>query len=151
MSITCLGIVGSQNNPLYIRTFPDVQGDALLQYHFTIHCALDAVEEKLLQKRPPGDHMDTFLGLLYPTDDCKVYGYITNTNTKLIALVSDSTPPNYKDESIAKVLRKIHHIYVDFCTNPFFSFGIPIQSAKFDNLVRQAVASYGKTALPSAI
>jgi hypothetical protein len=32
-----------QNNPLYLRTFPDEEH---LKFHYIVHCSLDAVEEK---------------------------------------------------------------------------------------------------------
>ena len=30
-----------------------------------------------------------YLGMLYPTEDFKVFGFITNTNTKLVVIVDD--------------------------------------------------------------
>lgn len=35
-----------QNNPLYIKCFVDESGESALKFHYIVHCALDAVEEK---------------------------------------------------------------------------------------------------------
>ena len=73
MPIVCLAVVGPQNNPLFFKSFsspsPDPERD--LKLHFIVHCSLDAVEEKVLLKRAP---LDAYLGLLYPTEEFRVYG-----------------------------------------------------------------------------
>jgi len=38
-----------------------------------VHCSLDAVEEKVL-RRAPGEVPELYLGLLYPTEEYRVYG-----------------------------------------------------------------------------
>jgi len=71
MPIVCLAVVGPQNNPIFFRTFsPDPEKDLKLQ--FIVHCSLDAIEERVALKRAPIG--DAFLGLLYPTEDYRVYG-----------------------------------------------------------------------------
>lgn len=73
MPIVCLAVVGPQNNPLFFRSFfptPDPEQD--LKLHFIVHCSLDAIEEKVTLKRAPAG--DAFLGLLYPTEEFRVYG-----------------------------------------------------------------------------
>ena len=72
MPIVCLAIVGPQNNPLYIKSFfPHPDPDRDLKLHFIVHCSLDAVEERVILKR---SIQDAFLGLLYPTEEFRVYG-----------------------------------------------------------------------------
>ena len=39
-------VVGLQNNPLYIKCFLDESNDSVLKFHYSVHCSLDAVEEK---------------------------------------------------------------------------------------------------------
>mmetsp|Transcript_19797 Transcript_19797/g.43034 ORF Transcript_19797/g.43034 Transcript_19797/m.43034 type:complete len:85 (-) Transcript_19797:1428-1682(-) len=46
MPIVCTAIIGQQNNPLYLRTFPSASPEQILKLNFIVHCALDAVEEK---------------------------------------------------------------------------------------------------------
>ena len=35
-----------QNNPLYLEAFYVTSQDETLRFHYIVHCALDAVEEK---------------------------------------------------------------------------------------------------------
>jgi hypothetical protein len=72
MPIVCIAVVGQQNNPLFIKTYPQADQDKELRLHLIVHCSLDAVEEKVLLKRAPAE---SFLGLLYPTEEYRVYGY----------------------------------------------------------------------------
>ena len=54
--VSCVAIIGKQNNPIYIRTFKDERYSSMssspldkLKYHYIIHTSLDAVEEKCKQ------------------------------------------------------------------------------------------------------
>lgn len=61
----------SQNYPLYIRSLP-TQNE--LKFHYTVHTSLDVVEEKISAVgKSVGDQRELYLGLLYPTEDYKVY------------------------------------------------------------------------------
>ena len=40
-------------------------------------------------RKAPGEVFDTYLGMLYPTEDYKVYGYISNTRIKFILVVDE--------------------------------------------------------------
>eukprot|EP00197_Chlamydomonas_leiostraca_P002991 CAMPEP_0202867400 /NCGR_PEP_ID=MMETSP1391-20130828/9359_1 /ASSEMBLY_ACC=CAM_ASM_000867 /TAXON_ID=1034604 /ORGANISM="Chlamydomonas leiostraca, Strain SAG 11-49" /LENGTH=189 /DNA_ID=CAMNT_0049547443 /DNA_START=71 /DNA_END=637 /DNA_ORIENTATION=- len=140
MGIVCAAVVGQQNQPLYLKTYPAAEGEQLLKFHYIVHCSLDAVEEKVLLKRPAGEVPDPYLGLLYPTEEFKVYGYLTNTAIKLLVVLDDASA---KEEAVTKALRRMHTAYVDTASNPFFAFGLPITSAKFDALVDAAVEDMG--------
>lgn len=60
-----------QNYPLYIRSVP-TQNE--LKFHYTVHTSLDVVEEKISAVgKALGDQRELYLGLLYPTEDYKVY------------------------------------------------------------------------------
>lgn len=62
-----------QNYPLYIRSVP-TQNE--LKFHYTVHTSLDVVEEKISAVgKSLGDQRELYLGLLYPTEDYKVYPY----------------------------------------------------------------------------
>ncbi len=37
---------GLQNNPLYLKAFLPLAEEDSLKFHYIVHCALDAVEEK---------------------------------------------------------------------------------------------------------
>lgn len=140
--IVCAAVVGQQNAPLYLRTFLPGSDDHTLKFHYIVHCSLDAVEEKVLLRRSPGEASDSYLGLLHPTEEFQVYGYISNTNVKFILVLDDYMP---KEDSLSKVLRRLHGLYVDVTSNPFHSFGLPIKSAKFDAAVDMLVSAYSKS------
>lgn len=53
--VSCVAIIGKQNNPIYIRTFKDERYSSMtsspldkLKYHYIVHTSLDAVEEKCI-------------------------------------------------------------------------------------------------------
>lgn len=47
-------------------------------------------------RKAPGEVLDTYLGMLYPTEDFKVYGYISNTRIKFMLVVDEM--PQKEDE-----------------------------------------------------
>ncbi|PWA83955.1 hypothetical protein CTI12_AA161890 [Artemisia annua] len=76
------------NNPLYIQSF--TEGDDALKLHHIVHCSLDVVDERVNNPKKSGPMLnETFLGLLYPTENYKVYGYLTNTKVKFILVTTD--------------------------------------------------------------
>ncbi|KAH0978038.1 hypothetical protein GBA52_027757 [Prunus armeniaca] len=86
--IVCVAVVGHQNNPLYIQSFTDA--DDALKLHHIVHCSLDVVDERVNNPKKAGPTLnETFLGLLYPTENYKVYGYLTNTKVKFILVTTD--------------------------------------------------------------
>ena len=63
---------------------------------------------------------DSYLGLLYPTEDYKVYGYLTSTHVKLILVTHNF---NAKEASVRKVFESLHAAYIDAISNPFYTPG----------------------------
>lgn len=60
-----------QNYPLYIRSVPT---ENELQFHYMLHTSLDVVDEKIsAMGKALVDQRELYLGLLYPTEDYKVY------------------------------------------------------------------------------
>lgn len=62
-----------QNSPKYIACLnPDLE----LQFHYKVHTSLDIVEEKLStvgKSSTSGDLRELYLGLLYSTEEHKMY------------------------------------------------------------------------------
>ena len=130
----------AQSNPLYIRAFNDFAPDELRFQHF-MNVSLDSFEEKIAaMKAPPSaspatsssspsqgtSRVDSYLGLLYPIEQFLVYGYLTNTQSKLIAVVLDHEDPRYgrievKEEQMKALFRRLHTLYVDTICNPFYN------------------------------
>lgn len=52
LTCTCL-----QNNPLYLEAFYVENQEEALKFHYIVHCALDAVEEKGALDPAPGQRL----------------------------------------------------------------------------------------------
>lgn len=78
-------IFSFQNYPLYIRSVP-TQNE--LKFHYTVHTSLDVVEEKISAVgKAMADQRELYLGLLYPTEDYKVYPLTKLCNSHVHILV----------------------------------------------------------------
>ncbi|ELU02443.1 hypothetical protein CAPTEDRAFT_111660, partial [Capitella teleta] len=96
----CVAVIAKENYPLYIKTS---NADNELKYSFTVHTSLDVVEEKISSVgKNANDLRELYLGLLYPTEDYKVYGYVTNTKVKFV-LVVESSNTSLRDNEIRSV------------------------------------------------
>ena len=60
-----------QNYPLFVKT---VSSEKDLKFYYTVHTSLDVVEEKISSvSKSSNDLRELYLGLLYPTEDYRVY------------------------------------------------------------------------------
>lgn len=131
--------VGHQNNPLYIQSF--TEADDALKLHHIVHCSLDVVDERVNNPKKSGPTLnETFLGLLYPTENYKVYGYLTNTKVKFILVTTDL---DVRDADVRNFFRRFHSAYVDAVSNPFHVPGKKITSRTFAERVSTIVKSFG--------
>ncbi|XP_066205122.1 trafficking protein particle complex subunit 2-like protein isoform X2 [Saccopteryx leptura] len=106
-----------------------------LKFHYMVHTSLDVVDEKIsAMGKTLVDQRELYLGLLYPTEDYKVYGYVTNSKVKFVMVV-DSSNTALRDNEIRSMFRKLHNSYTDVMCNPFYNPGDHIQSRAFDNMV----------------
>lgn len=127
-----MAVIAKENYPLYIKTIPT---ENELKFHYTVHTSLDVVEEKISAVgKALVDQRELYLGLLYPTEDYKVYGYVTNTKVKFVIVV-DSSNIALRDNEIRSMFRKLHNSYTDVMCNPFYNPGEVIESKVFDNMV----------------
>nr|XP_010935146.2 trafficking protein particle complex subunit 2-like protein isoform X2 [Elaeis guineensis] len=137
--IVCVAVVGHQNNPLYLQSF--TEADDALKLHHIIHCSLDVIDERINNPKKSGPTLnEAFLGLLYPTENYKVYGYLTNTKVKFIMVTTDL------DVKDADFFRRFHAAYVDAVSNPFHVPGKKITSKAFAQRVSSIVKSFGSAA-----
>uniref|UniRef100_A0A674HJD0 Trafficking protein particle complex subunit 2-like protein n=1 Tax=Taeniopygia guttata TaxID=59729 RepID=A0A674HJD0_TAEGU len=121
-----------ENYPLYIRSVPT---ENELKFHYTVHTSLDVVDEKIsAMGKALVDQRELYLGLLYPTEDYKVYGYVTNSKVKFVMVV-DSSNTALRDNEIRSMFRKLHNSYTDIMCNPFYNPGDRIHSRAFDTMV----------------
>ncbi|WOG84181.1 hypothetical protein DCAR_0103362 [Daucus carota subsp. sativus] len=137
----CVAVVGHQNNPLYIQSFTDA--DDALKLHHIVHCSLDVIDERVNNPKKSGPLLnETFLGLLYPADNYKVFGYLTNTKVKFILVTTDV---DVRDASVRNFFRRFHSAYVDAVSNPFHVPGKKITSKTFAGRVSAIVSSFGSS------
>ncbi|KAK9823385.1 hypothetical protein WJX72_002400 [[Myrmecia] bisecta] len=137
--IVCAAVIGQANNPLYLETFQPGSDDDALKFHYIVHCSLDAVDEKVaMPKKSPADTADPYLGMLYPTEDYKVYGYISNTKMKFILVLDE---PVAREDDMRMIFKRFHTAYVDAVSNPFYTGNTPITSPSFDASVRAIVST----------
>lgn len=138
--IVCAAVVGQSNNPLYLKPFLVLPEEDALKFQYIVHCSLDAVEEKVtaLRKATGEGTGDAYLGMLYPTEDYRVFGYITNTRMKFILVVDEPIP---KDEEMRMIFKRFHAAYVDAISNPFYDANTAIHSQAFDASVRTIVTT----------
>ncbi|KAG6478309.1 trafficking protein particle complex subunit 2-like protein [Zingiber officinale] len=125
--IACVAVVGHQNNPLYLQSFTGA--DDALKLHHIVHCSLDVIDERVNNpKRSVITLNESYLGLLYPTESYKVYGYLSNTKVKFLVVTTDL---DVKDTDIRSFFRRFHAAYVDAVSNPFHVPGKKIISRIF--------------------
>jgi len=129
MAVT-VAVIGRENDPLYIHTiYPEPE----LKFHYIVHTCLDVIEEKAASlTKASQDPRELYLGLLYPTEDYKVYGYVTNTKIKFVIIV-ESTNTTLRDNDIRMMFKKIHTAYVTMVSNPFYTPGEVIRSKSFQS------------------
>ena len=63
---------------------------------------------------------DLYLGTLFATEKQKVYGYVTNTRIKFILIVDSSNATSLRDNEIRQMFRKLHTVYTQLLSNPFY-------------------------------
>lgn len=116
MSVLALAIVNNSNSPILVRTRDPDSLDPM----FKLNSALDVVDEKLATCQ------ETFLGVLSQSDNYKIYGLCSATQTKILLMVNNVM---IQDNDARSILRAIHNTYVDVTTNdPFYTYGQKITS-----------------------
>lgn len=131
----CVAVVAKENFPLLIQCIPE--DDDELKFHYTVHASLDVVEEKIVSTAKSSSTTDIrefYLGLLYPTEDYRVYGYVTNTKVKFVIVVNASNN-QLRDNEIRSMFRKLHNAYTELICNPFYNTGDTITSKSFKKVV----------------
>mmetsp|Transcript_66019 Transcript_66019/g.130918 ORF Transcript_66019/g.130918 Transcript_66019/m.130918 type:complete len:150 (-) Transcript_66019:30-479(-) len=144
MPLSGVAVLGKENNPLYIRAHR--QHADQLRFHYIVHTALDFLEDKVGAQRQAGpatpsgntpSKHDCYLGLLYPIEEFRVYGYLSNSRIKLIAVSDDE---EVKDGEMKALFRRLHALYVDTVSNPFHTSDTELSDcASFDRQVERIV------------
>mmetsp|Transcript_18222 Transcript_18222/g.20266 ORF Transcript_18222/g.20266 Transcript_18222/m.20266 type:complete len:141 (-) Transcript_18222:72-494(-) len=137
MAVAAVAIIGKANNPLYIKS---LRNDAGLQFHHIVHTSLDVIEESIDKTRgsASGSLAANFLGMLYPTQEYKVYGYLTSTLIKFVLVLDYSCPA--RDAETKSFFTRLHRLYADVVCNPFYTLDSSIQSPAFERQLDQLLA-----------
>ncbi|CAM9107082.1 unnamed protein product [Ectocarpus fasciculatus] len=146
--IVCIAIIGRQNEPLFLRTYTDAEGeeeeDANLRLHNIVHSSLDVVGERKVGRKGSAGAADVstdmFLGHLCPIDEYRVYGYMTSTRLKLLAVLEDVN--DIREPELKRVFSTVHNFYVNYLRNPFSPLAKPVDSAKFRLSVDRQINDY---------
>ena len=81
---------------------------------------------------------DPFLGMVLPTDDHRVYAYVTNTRARLLLVYDDVADPG--EATVREAFAKLHDAYADAMSDPFAAPGRLIENARFEARVRALAA-----------
>mmetsp|Transcript_10583 Transcript_10583/g.20079 ORF Transcript_10583/g.20079 Transcript_10583/m.20079 type:complete len:159 (+) Transcript_10583:96-572(+) len=156
--IVFVAVVGPSNNPLYLQSVGSAaETEDTTHLHYIVHCALDVVDERLrpsyasnpsassasapssLDGTRGAPTSDPYLGMLYPTEDYRVYGYVTNTNVKFMLVLEDTANPKLAD--LRETFRRLRLAYVDAISNPFHIQGSALESPTFAARVRAILST----------
>ncbi|KAL0234673.1 hypothetical protein PCE1_001709 [Barthelona sp. PCE] len=129
MNIRCICIISKDNKPLY---FHSVTGSEF-ELRFTVHAALDVLDEKADAK-----DVSCFKGLLFLTEEFKVYGYIANTHLRFVLIIDNDDNFEIPDSAVRGVFNSIHKELTKLYLNPFFTdFDTTITSNNFQTKISE--------------
>ncbi|XP_020299251.1 trafficking protein particle complex subunit 2-like protein [Pseudomyrmex gracilis] len=125
----CIAVIGKDNSPKYIKCADEASA---LQFHYKVHTSIDIIEEKLnVGNKAAIDIRDLYLGLLFATEEYKIYGYATNTKIKFV-IVLQSSNISLRDNEVKMMFKKLHAAYSNAVCNPFYIPGDELNSKSFD-------------------
>ncbi|XP_012217184.2 trafficking protein particle complex subunit 2-like protein isoform X2 [Linepithema humile] len=125
----CVAVIGKDNSPKYIKCADEASA---LQFHYKVHTSIDIIEEKLnVGNKTTVDIRDLYLGLLFATEEYKIYGYATNTKIKFV-IVLQSSNVSLRDNEVKMIFKKLHAAYSNAVCNPFYIPSDQIISKSFD-------------------
>eukprot|EP00929_Paragymnodinium_shiwhaense_P104820 TRINITY_DN6955_c0_g1_i1.p1 TRINITY_DN6955_c0_g1~~TRINITY_DN6955_c0_g1_i1.p1 ORF type:complete len:172 (+),score=41.94 TRINITY_DN6955_c0_g1_i1:138-653(+) len=138
--ILSVAFVGSDDQPLFVQGFAkedtgrsgiDQQVDEL-EILLALQCSLDQVGLHLRLaaqaiQRGESRAQEPYLGVLTPVlfnaEEYNIYGYLSATNVKVLAIVKDGLCKQRRDEDalMRSLLRQLHLLQVDAASNPFYA------------------------------
>mmetsp|Transcript_6581 Transcript_6581/g.13141 ORF Transcript_6581/g.13141 Transcript_6581/m.13141 type:complete len:131 (-) Transcript_6581:42-434(-) len=95
------------------------------------------------ETRTPDPYLGVLMHALVNTEDCNIFGYISASNVKVLAIVRDTGDKQREKEDVIlrSLLRQLHHFYVDAACNPFFQgLGRPSFAASVATAVERHAA-----------
>ncbi|KAF7996252.1 hypothetical protein HCN44_001884 [Aphidius gifuensis] len=130
----CIAVIGKDNSPKFIKSSSK---ETALEFHYKVHTSIDIIEEKLNNgSKVAPDSRELFLGLLYSTEEHKIFGYTTNTKVKFVVVLQASNA-SFRDNDVRMIFRKLHVAYANAVCNPFYIPGDEINSKSFTAAVNE--------------
>ncbi|CAF2319751.1 unnamed protein product [Rotaria sp. Silwood2] len=131
--MACCVAVLIKENLIYLRRSAEE-----LKFLFLIHASIDILDDKVNQLTKPAsdrDVRDFYIGLLYPVEEYKIYGYVSSTRVKFILIFEHSTSISLKDQDIKLLFQRLHQAYIDCVSNPFYEPNTQLKSKRFEQVV----------------
>ena len=137
----------------FAETLSEQRCSLPLQLQLVACAALDSLDELLTTSGPanqqpvikkPSASMPNWVGLLIRQDGQSVYGYVTATNIKFLALTNGRS----EAKVVHAFLKEIHQHFIAYVMNPFSNTRGPVTSRLFDEQVRRSAA---KVQTPEAV
>ena len=148
--IVCIAFMSPKaNNPLFLKMYCD--GVDEIRFQHVCYCSLDVFEEKeqAIRGSKAADKMaDTFLGHLLHIEDYKLAGYVTSSGVRIAIVFDESdSKDESKDSNLVKAfMRKLHSLYTDCISNPFYQAGQVLSSPKLEKDVATLVRLWNSDA-----
>lgn len=127
-AIAAVGVIGRQDQPLHISTYPAEEERDQLEFEYLLNSSLDIFEARLPYKAADHD-----FGLLQAIDErLAMYGWLTNTGIKFVLIVDMEGRPHRQGESrlnpalglrdsdLKPAFRALHQAYIRLLRNPFY-------------------------------
>jgi hypothetical protein len=133
MVLYSLAFVGKENELLHLFTGSAVVGEAAIRFQESVvHSNIDVVNECEKRASSLGSG-GLYLGQLSTVEDFRVFGYCSNTQIKILAVMDILAEDQMATRNI---LESAYMVYVDAVRNPFQKINAPISSKIFENKIR---------------
>jgi hypothetical protein len=145
--IAAVSFTSASSAPLFFRAFAAAaRSDEEFSLRLAAFAALDAVDERAVERRgagapaPQPSPGGTFLNLLLPVEDHKVFGYVTATGVRIVVVVKDVL---LREDRVRELFVRLHAAFADAVASPWAPTGdAPLEAPAFAAAVDAVVAAY---------
>ncbi|KAL4002119.1 Sedlin N-terminal conserved region family protein [Acanthocheilonema viteae] len=130
--VISVAIIAKDSVPLYLNV-SEKESSREFDIQMFIYCSLDIIDEKIFDANKT---QELYLGPLISDQNFKSFGYITNTNVKMI-IVTEIGDISLKDQDIRSMFKKLHTAYCNSLSNPFYVPGQLIKSKVLDETAKE--------------
>uniref|UniRef100_A0A0N4ZXA7 Trafficking protein particle complex subunit 2-like protein n=1 Tax=Parastrongyloides trichosuri TaxID=131310 RepID=A0A0N4ZXA7_PARTI len=140
--VICIAIFDSKNKPLYLKCV-EREAANLHEISLAVYCSLDVICEDKDRTPSSSRTQELYVGLLLEDNKKKLYGFLTNTNHKIIFVFEQSPDQNftYKDHDIRVSFSRIHNALCYAFMNPFYNIGEPLDSKILTKAVNEVLSA----------